>query len=129
MAAEPNGQESTGGERLNRIEHALELMLNDHILFREEHKQLMTAQVLLTGSMERLSDDLRQLTQRVDKVTERVDRLGERVDQLTATVSEMRVGIDKMRESTDQMRENFDMRLRRLAGQAAVPRTDLASLS
>ncbi|HYL38813.1 MAG TPA: hypothetical protein VEV17_23045 [Bryobacteraceae bacterium] len=47
----PNGQEETGGQRLDRIERALELMVNDHILFREEHKLLLTAQVLLNGSL------------------------------------------------------------------------------
>jgi len=81
-----NGQEPTGSERLNRIERALELLLDDHVQFREEHKHLLAAQVLLTGSLDRL--------------TERVDRLGERMDSFTADVG--------------LMRENFDMRLKRL---------------
>ncbi len=81
-----NGQEPTGSERLDRIERALELLLDDHVQFREEHKHLLAAQVLLTGSLDRL--------------TERVDRLTERVDKLTADVG--------------LMRENFDIRLKRL---------------
>ena len=88
MAVEPNGQEASGSERLSRIERALEFMLNDHILFREEHKQLMTAQVLLTGSLEKLAS--------------RVDALAVRVDKLSGVV--------------ETMREHFDMRLRRLEG-------------
>jgi hypothetical protein len=88
-----NGQEPTGSERLDRIERALELLLDDHVQFREEHKHLLAAQVLLTGSLDRL-------TERVDRLTERVDRLGERMDSFTADVG--------------LMRENFDMRLKRL---------------
>ena len=102
MAEEPNGHESNGQKRLNRIERALELMLDDHILFREEHKHLLTAQLLLTGSLEKLSDDLRRLTQRVDGLTERVDKLA--------------VSVTEMRQGIDQMREHFDMRLRRVEG-------------
>ena len=81
-----NGQEPTGSERLDRIERALEPLADDHVQFREEHKHLLAAQVLLTGSLDRL--------------TERVDRLTERVDRLTADVG--------------LMRENFDIRLKRL---------------
>jgi hypothetical protein len=88
-----NGQEPTGSERLDRIERALELLLDDHVQFREEHKHLLAAQVLLTGSLDRL-------TERVDRLTERVDRLGERMDSFTADVG--------------LMRENFDIRLKRL---------------
>jgi hypothetical protein len=88
-----NGQEQTGSERLDRIERALELLVNDHVLFREEHKQLLTAQVLLTGS-------LHQLTERLDKLTERVDN--------------MAVKVDKLSDDVGLMRENFDARLKRL---------------
>jgi hypothetical protein len=97
-----NGQEPTGRQRLDRIERALELLVNDHVLFREEHKQLLTAQVLLTGS-------LHQLTDRLDKLTERVDKLVERVDN-------MAVKVDKLSDGVALMRENFDARLKRIEG-------------
>ena len=88
-----SGQEPTGSGRLDRIERGLELLLDDRVQFREEHKHLLAAQVLLTGSLDRLMD-------RVDRLTERVDRLTEGVDRLTADVG--------------LMRENFDIRLKRL---------------
>jgi len=88
-----NGQEQSGSERLDRIERALELMLDDHIQFREEHKQLLASQVLLTGSLERLSE-------RVDKLTAHVDKLTADVDKLTANVT--------------LMQDTFDARLKRL---------------
>lgn len=57
-----NGDGPTGSERLDRIERALELLADYHVQFREEHKHLLAAQVLLTASLGRL------------------DKLGERAD-------------------------------------------------
>jgi hypothetical protein len=57
-----NGHEQGRSERLDRIERALELMLNDHIRFREERKQPLASQVLLTGSLELLSERVNTLT-------------------------------------------------------------------
>lgn len=58
--------DQNGASRLDRIERTLELLIDDHvqfreehIQFREEHKLLLTAQVVLT-------DRLDKLTQRVD---------------------------------------------------------------
>lgn len=42
-----------GTVRLDRIERALELLISDHTQFREEHKQLLTAQVVLTDRLDR----------------------------------------------------------------------------
>jgi hypothetical protein len=61
--------DQNGASRLDRIERALELLIDDHVQFREEHKLLLTAQVVLT-------DRLDKLTQRVDKLAESVDKLG-----------------------------------------------------
>jgi hypothetical protein len=54
-----NGEGPTG-TRLDGIERALELLTDYHVQFREEHKHLLAAQVLLTRSLDRLTD-------RVDK--------------------------------------------------------------
>lgn len=62
--------EQNGSGRLDRIERAIELLIDDHVQFREEHKLLLAAQVVLT-------DRLDKLTQRLDKLTERVDKLAE----------------------------------------------------
>ncbi len=52
--------DQNGTVRLDRIEHALELLIADHVQFREEHaqfrqehKQLLTAQVVLTDRLDR----------------------------------------------------------------------------
>ena len=75
-----NGHEQGGSERLDRIERALELMLDDHIRFRQEHKQLLASQVLLTGSLELLSERLNTLTARVDTLTTNVTLMQETFD-------------------------------------------------
>jgi len=75
-----NGHEQGGSERLDRIERALELMLDDHIRFREEHKQLLASQVLLTGSLELLSERLNTLTARVNTFTANVTLMQETFD-------------------------------------------------
>jgi len=52
---------NTPERRLTRLEDFVEILTNEHIQFAEEHKRLLTAQVLLTD--------------RIDKLTERMDRL------------------------------------------------------
>ena len=67
--------EQNGTGRLDRIERALELLIDDHIQFREEHKKLLAAQVVLT-------DRLDKLTIRVDKLAEQGVRTDERLREL-----------------------------------------------
>jgi hypothetical protein len=53
-----SGEGPTGSERLDRIERALELLADYRVQFREEHKRLLAAQVLLMGSLDRLDRQL-----------------------------------------------------------------------
>lgn len=68
-----------GSDRLDRIERALELLIGDHELFRQEHKQLLAAQVVLT-------DRLDKLTVRVDKLAEMGQHTDERLNALITIV-------------------------------------------
>ena len=52
--AEPNGHQDNVS-RLDRIEAALEHVIDEHEMFRDEHKRLLTAQVVLTDRMDRLA--------------------------------------------------------------------------
>lgn len=52
--AETNGQ-SSGSERLDRIEGILAALAEEHVHFAAEHKQLLTAQVVLAGRMDELA--------------------------------------------------------------------------
>jgi hypothetical protein len=70
-----------GGEsRLDRIERALELLVDDHVmfreehrLFREEHKLLLTAQVILTDRIDRLVESSKRADERMDALISVVD--------------------------------------------------------
>ena len=41
--------------RLDRLEGLMALLIEDDVQFREEHKQLLTAQVLLTDRVDKLA--------------------------------------------------------------------------
>jgi len=68
--SEGNGHGDSSNERLDRIEKALNLMLDDQILLREEHKILLTAQVVLTGNMNELAQSHRKLAESQKNLTE-----------------------------------------------------------
>ena len=53
MAGETNGNKK---DRLDRIEETLELWMKENAQFREEHRQLLKAQVLLYDSVQKLTD-------------------------------------------------------------------------
>jgi hypothetical protein len=70
-----------GGEsRLDRIERALELLVDDHVLFRDEHKRLLTAQVVLTDRVDQLAIGMRELQEAQKHTDERMDALISVVD-------------------------------------------------
>src|ERR1700680_3566270 len=65
MGDEDNGQ---GKSRLDRLEGLMQLLIEDQLKFRDDLRQLLTAQVLLT---------------------DRLDKLAVRVDTLAITVHEL----------------------------------------
>ena len=117
----PNGDHETGGQRLDRIERALNLMLDDHIQFREEHKLLLSAQVQMYGGMQELRGGLNELRGGLSEL-----RGG--LNELRGGLNELRGGLDELRgemttltrqvgelaNQVDLMRMNFDQRLKRL---------------
>ena len=81
MAEQPrDGYDPT---RLDRIEGLVEVLVNEHIQFAEEHKKLLIAQVVLTDRLDRLSN-------RVDKLAlaqaESRRDFDERINALIAVV-------------------------------------------
>jgi methyl-accepting chemotaxis protein len=105
--SEPNGAREPGNDRLDRIERALNLMLDDHIQFREEHKLLLSAQVLMQGGLEELRKNMDSLTRQVETTSAKVERMSDRVDVLTADVTALTANVEAMRQ-------NFDQRLKRI---------------
>jgi hypothetical protein len=86
--------ETNGTNRLDRIERALELLIDDHVQFREEHKQLLTAQVVLTDRLDRFIKVTTEAQLRTDEALRRTDealrrtdvKLGELADKLNGLI-------------------------------------------
>ena len=53
MSDEKNG--SNGKSRLDRLQALMELLIDDHLKFSDEHKKLLAAQVVLTDRLDRLA--------------------------------------------------------------------------
>ena len=78
---------------MDRIEKALELLINDHENFRQEHKQLLIAQVVQSDQIAANARQIAALTQRMDAESitrkETDERLDERVDKLVSSIGEL----------------------------------------
>jgi hypothetical protein len=68
--------ENNGTSRLDRIERALELLVDDHVQFREEHKLLLTAQVLLTEAQKRTEEAQKRTDEKLAALAVTVDEDG-----------------------------------------------------
>lgn len=75
-----------GANRLDRIERALELLIDDHIQFREEHKSLLTAQVLLTDSMRELAEAQRRTEEQLRRTDAQLAETDQRLNALIEIV-------------------------------------------
>lgn len=79
-----------GANRLDRIEHALELLIDDHVQFREQHKQLLTSQVLLTDRLDKLTQTVaeaqKQNEERFRQTEERFKQTDDRLNTLISIV-------------------------------------------
>jgi flagellar biosynthesis chaperone FliJ len=84
--AETNGNHNP---RLDRIEKALELMVSDHEQFRQEHKQLLIAQVVQSDQIAENARQIQALTQRMNQQSKKTAALDERVDKLVGSIGEL----------------------------------------
>ncbi len=85
MPEEQNGNRDT---RLDRIEHALELMIDDHERFRHDLRQLLTAQVLQKDGLEQQTRQIEQHTQQILALREKDAALDARVDKLVLAIGD-----------------------------------------
>lgn len=72
MNGEGNGH---GKSRLDRLEGLMELLIDDHLKFDDEHKRLLTAQVLLTDAQKQTEQELKELAERMNALIAVVDDL------------------------------------------------------
>jgi hypothetical protein len=79
-----NDQNGHGKSRLDRLEGLMELLINDHLKFSDEHNKLLTAQVLLTD--------------RVDKLAVTVQELVEAQKRTNVEMKELREGLNELKD-------------------------------
>ena len=70
--AEGNGQQDNLS-RLDRIERAMEFIIDEHEMFRQEHKMLLRSQVLQQESLETLRLSMTGLKEQVDHLASKID--------------------------------------------------------
>jgi len=54
-------QNGHGNSRLDRLENLMDLLITDHLAFTDEHKKLLTAQVVLTATVGKLAESVKEL--------------------------------------------------------------------
>ena len=81
-----NGHDPT---RLDRLEGLVEVLVNRHLEFEEEHKRLLIAQVVLTDRIDRLAELQSKTAERMDGMAEFQKHSDERLDALIAVVDEI----------------------------------------
>lgn len=74
------GNGSDHESRLRRLEDFVEVLANEHIQFAEEHKCLLTAQVVLTDRMDKLTGRMDELAQAQIHTDERLSVLIQMMD-------------------------------------------------
>jgi hypothetical protein len=71
------GDETNGNQkgRLDRMEELLHVLINEHIDFRQEHRELLKAQVVLYDSVQKLTDAHRKTEEKLAQLATRHDEL------------------------------------------------------
>ena len=72
--------------RLDRVEEMLEVLVNEHIQFGEEHRQLLKAQVLLYDSVQQLSEAQKATEQKLAALAAAQQHTDERMAALIAVI-------------------------------------------
>jgi hypothetical protein len=82
----PGTHENGSGEsRLDRLEGLMALLIEDHVRFSDEHKQLLTAQILLTDRVAKLAGTLDTAIKELSASQRHTD---ERLNALIAVVDD-----------------------------------------
>ena len=80
------GAHENGSARLDRLEGLMAMLIEDHVQFRDEHKQLLTAQTLLTDRVDKLALTLDTAIKELSASQRHTD---ERLNALIAVVDDL----------------------------------------
>jgi hypothetical protein len=83
----PGTHENGSGEsRLDRLEGLMALLIEDHVRFSDEHKQLLTSQILLTDRVDKVAGTLDTAIKELSASQQHTD---ERLNALIAVVDDL----------------------------------------
>jgi hypothetical protein len=83
MSDEHNGH---GPSRLDRMEGLMQLLIDDHLKFSDEHNRLLTAQVILTEAQTVTERRVQELFVATKELAEQQKHTDARMDALIAVV-------------------------------------------
>jgi hypothetical protein len=92
MSDEQNGH---GLSRLDRMEGLMQLLIDDHLKFSDEHNRLLTAQIVLGDRMDKLAETMEKVAQAQKELADAQKHTDQRMDALIAVVDGL---IQKRRE-------------------------------
>jgi hypothetical protein len=87
--------EANGASRMDRVEQMMEMLITDYVKFSDEHKQLLTAQVVLTDRMGRLTTTMQELAEAQKHTDQQMKESVERLGILLRTMDGFIRGRDK----------------------------------
>jgi methyl-accepting chemotaxis protein len=104
MGDEQNGH---GVSRLDRMEGLMELLIEDHLKFRDEHKSLLTSQVLLTDRVDKLASTVADLSSTVADLSSTVADLASTTADLASTTADLVSTTGKLSQRMDDLAETM----------------------
>ena len=75
-------QNGYSNPRMDRLEKLMDLRITDHLTFADEHRKLLTAQVLLTDRVDKLAVSIQELRESEKHTDARLNALIAVVDDL-----------------------------------------------
>jgi hypothetical protein len=74
---EPSEQNGHNNPRMDRLEKLMDLLITDHLSFTDEHKRLLTAQVVLTETVQQLAEAQKRTEEAQKRTEETLKELAE----------------------------------------------------
>jgi hypothetical protein len=82
-------QNGHGNPRMDRLEKLMDLLITDHLTFSDEHRKLLTAQVVLTDTVQKLGEAQKRSDEARKQADEAQKQADERMSALIAIVDEL----------------------------------------
>jgi hypothetical protein len=81
--------EQNGASRLDRLEKLMAMLIDDHLQFQQEHKQLLTAQILTNDQVQKLSVIVAEIGQAQKRTEEKFEEVGDKLNALIHVVDDV----------------------------------------